>query len=609
MTPRRTRTVLLAGLVGGAATASGIALTATSGWLIVRASERPVILTLLVAIVAVRAFGMARPFFRYVERILSHDAALDDLATRRTEVYAGLVPLTPARLGRRARSEVLTGVVDDLTDVVEAQVRVTVPVVSSAVAALVALVLTALLWPPVGLVLAALLLVLAAGCWLAWVLESRSQDRLLAARGEVMRVSDLVARQADELRAVRGEAAALGWLTEAHDTLRGAVTTQSRGRALVAALLLAGTGAATVAAAYLAVGADVGGPVAALLVVVPVALGDALAPLADAMRALARAQGSADRLQSLLDQQPAVAAAVVAAVVVTEPAATRPGDEPADRQETDGTAGDEPADRQGTDGTAGHEPADRQGTDGTAGDEPAYWQDVDGAEGALRAGARRAPHLTLRRVTGSWTGDTPHLTPLDLDLPPGRRVAVVGANGSGKSTLLAVLARHLDPVDGTYLVDGRDALATDLEELRAHIAVVDDEPHVFASTLRANLLVAAPDATDDQARAALRRAGLADWLDGLPDGLDTRLGTGGRGLSGGERARLGLARALISERPVVLLDEPVAHLDHATAIAVLADVVRATSDRTVVMVSHRPEGLTGFDDVVDLTPEPAAPKE
>ncbi|HYN29875.1 MAG TPA: thiol reductant ABC exporter subunit CydC [Dermatophilaceae bacterium] len=573
MTSRHSRTVLLAGLVGGAATASGIALTATSGWLIVRASERPVILTLLVAIVAVRAFGMARPFFRYVERLMSHDAALDDLAVRRTDVYAGLIPLTPARLGRRARSEVLTGVVDDLTDVVEASVRVTVPIVSSLVAGLVAVVLTALLWPPVGLVLAGLLLVLALGCQLAWVLESRSQRELLSARAEVMRVSDLVARQADELRAVGGEATALRWLTDAHDALRRAVATQSRGRALVAGLVLAGTGAATVAAAYLARAADVSGPVAALLVVVPVALGDALAPLAEAMRALARAQAGSRRLDALLDQRPAVAAAVVA------PACATDGDVAANRQVRD---------------------RPRLHADG---DVAANWQVRDG-EGA----GRRAPHLTLRGLTGSWTGESRDLAPLDLDLPPGRRVAVIGANGSGKSTLLALLARHLDPVDGTYLVDGVDALATDLEEMRAHIAVVDDEPHVFAATLRANLLVAAPDATDNQARAALRRAGLGAWLEALPEGLDTRLG-GGRGVSGGERARLGLARALLSERPVVLLDEPVAHLDHATATAVLDDVVQATAARTVVMVSHRPEGLTGFDDVLDLTPEPAAPKE
>ena len=550
---RPSAAIIVAGLIGGAATASGIALTATSGWLIVRASERPVILTLLAAIVAVRAFGMARPYFRYVERIRSHDAALDDLAQRRVEVYAGLVPLTPARLGRRARSEVLTGVVDDLTDIVDAQVRVTVPVVSSLFAGLLAVGLTALLAPAVGAVLAVLLLVIAAGCLVAWRLESRSRDTLLQARAEVMRVSDLVARQATELRAVGGEATALAWLDAAHDRLRGAVARQSAGRSLVAALILAGTAAAAVAAAFLAGGSGVGGPVAALLVVTPVAVGDALAPLVESMRSLARAQGSTARLDALLDQTPAVAGEGVGLL----------GDERA----TDGVPGDD--------------------------DDPAYL----------------APHLTLRRVSGSWTGTERQLAPIDLDLHPGRRVAVVGANGSGKSTLLAVLARHLDPLDGTYTVDGVDVRDVDLEDLRARFAVVDDEPHVFASTLRENLRLARPGSNDDAVTDALTRAGLGGWLAGLPAGLDTRLGSGGRGLSGGERARLGLARALLSGRPVVLLDEPVAHLDHATAMSVLDDVMTSTTDRTVVMVSHRPEGLAGFDDIIDLTPDHPAAKE
>ncbi len=363
---RPTRATVLGGLLGGAATSAGIALTATSGWLVVRASERPVILTLLAAIVAVRAFGMARPFFRYLERIVSHDAALADLADRRGAVYRALVPLTPARLGRRSRSAVLTGVVDDLTDVVEAQVRVTVPLVSSAVAGLLATALTAAFAPAVGLVVAGLLVVVALGCVLAWWFESRSRDELLAARAETARVGDLVARQAGELRAIGAEDAALGWLDAAHATLRAAVRRQSRGRALVAALLLLGTAAATVAAATVVDPAATGGPVAALLVLVPVAVGEALAPLVDTMRALARAQGSRARLERLLDQDPAV-----------------------------------------------HEPA-----------HPATRPDSSAAGGG---GVR------LESASASWTGVREDLAPTDLELVPGRHVAVVGPTGRARA--------------------------------------------------------------------------------------------------------------------------------------------------------------------------------
>jgi ABC-type transport system involved in cytochrome bd biosynthesis fused ATPase/permease subunit len=213
---------------------------------------------------------------------------------------------------------------------------------------------------------------------------------------------------------------------------------------------------------------------------------------------------------------------------------------------------------------------------------------------------RPTPHLRFERVAASWDGMHVALPQTDLDLAPGAVVAVNGPNGGGKSTMLAVIARQLDPTEGRYTVDGADALTLDLEEVRSLFAVVDDEPHVFATTLRENLRLARPAASDDEIAAALDAAGLRHWRQALPLALDTLLGAGGLGISGGERARLAIARALLSGRPVLLLDEPVAQLDHPTAVAVLDDLLSARGGRSVVVVSHRPEGLAGADGIMDL---------
>lgn len=538
---------LLSGIWGGLALTSGVALTATSGWLIVRASERPVILTLLTAIVGVRAFGMARPFFRHLERVRSHDVALADLAERRTEVYAGLIPLTPARLGRRSRSSVLSGVVDDLTDVVEAHVRVRVPVISAVLAAGATIALTGALLPVAGVVVAAWIALVVVVAVLGLRLERTAQTELGLARAEVSRAAELVTRHTSELRAIGAAGDVLTRLDRAHAGQARALRRQSRGRALVTFGTLVLTGAATIAMAAIAVGAsDISAGVAALLVVVPAALADALLPLADAMRAQARAEESTTRIEALLDQEPAV----------RDAADTRPGERAVTSER---------------------------------------------AERGELVSSARVPHLRIEGVTAGWVDGRVDVGPVDLDLAPGRRVALVGANGSGKSTLLAVIARALDPASGRYLLDGADVTTLPLEDVRSLLAIMDDEPHVFATSVRANLVLAAPDATDDEVLEALRIAGLGDWFDALPEGLDTQLGTGGRGLSGGERARLALARAVLSKRPVVLLDEPVAQLDHPTATRVMADVWSALDGRTVVVVSHRDEGLDHADQILDLT--------
>lgn len=516
----------LACLLGGMSMASGVALTATSGWLIVQASTQPVVLTLLVAIVGVRAFGIARPVLRYAERVVSHDAALETLADRRVEVYRRLIPLTPARLGRRHRGDLLTAVVTDLDDAVDESVRVHVPWWSTALAGGSAVVIVLIVLPVAAPVVAAGALLAFGVAHLGSRSERAAQDAAVAARGEVLRsTTDLVDRL-DQVRAVIGAApTAAAPLVDAIDAAHAAQAVAEgrliRIRALTLTALwstLAVTAVTVAVVVAAAMRSDaISGPVAALVVLAPIALADAWVGLAEVGGARARAQAAEQRLEAVLAQRPAV---------------------------TDG--GDRPL-----------------------------------SEGVLP--------VTATGIRAAWTDAQEPLGPFTLpNLEPGTVAELNGPNGIGKTTMLAVLARHLTPTTGTHLLAGVPAAAVRLADARAEIAIVDDEPHAFAGSIRANLTLAAPGATDAELLDALAAADLTRWLHGHPDGLDTPI----TGLSGGERARLAIARAVASRRRLVLLDEPAAHLDDATAERALRRVMTDPAS-AVVAVSHQPLPIPG----------------
>jgi len=203
--------------------------------------------------------------------------------------------------------------------------------------------------------------------------------------------------------------------------------------------------------------------------------------------------------------------------------------------------------------------------------------------------------VTVSGLHAGWAGaDT--LRDLDLTLPPGARVAVLGASGSGKSTLAAVLLRLLDPKVGTVRLGPVDIAELPGDTARRIIGWVSDDDHVFAASLRANLLLARPDAGDEQLRTVLGRAGLQQWA----TRLDVELGEGAVPLSGGERRRLALARALLLDPPVLVLDEPTEGLDPPTARRVMTDLFEAAEHRTVLLLTHREEGLELMDRVLEL---------
>jgi ATP-binding cassette subfamily C protein CydC len=223
-----------------------------------------------------------------------------------------------------------------------------------------------------------------------------------------------------------------------------------------------------------------------------------------------------------------------------------------------------------------------------------------GAGDDTRSGAVR-PALVATDLACAWPGRPPVLTGVDLEVQPGRSVAVVGPSGIGKTTLLLTLAGLLRPAAGRVLVDGAEPSALAREDAARLVAMTAEDAHVFDTTVLENLRVARGDVTHEQATQALASVGLAEWLGGLPDGLDTRVGGDAARVSGGERRRLLLARALLTPAPLLLLDEPTEHID-AGAPELLAALLDGSlaGERGVVVVTHRLAGLEAADEVIAL---------
>jgi len=212
------------------------------------------------------------------------------------------------------------------------------------------------------------------------------------------------------------------------------------------------------------------------------------------------------------------------------------------------------------------------------------------------------PHLLrVRGLCYSYPAQThPALDGLDLDLGPGRRVAVVGLSGAGKSTLAGVLLRFLPYEDGSVTLDGVQLSQLAADDYRRVVGLVAQDAHIFDSTLEENLLLARREATQEELRTALADARLLSWTEELPAGLSTEVGERGVRMSGGQRQRLAIARALLADFPLLILDEPGEHLDTETADAIVADVLAAAQEKATLLITHRLAGLKDVDEVLVL---------
>jgi ATP-binding cassette subfamily C protein CydC len=180
---------------------------------------------------------------------------------------------------------------------------------------------------------------------------------------------------------------------------------------------------------------------------------------------------------------------------------------------------------------------------------------------------------------------------LDLQLREGERVTILGPSGAGKTTLVNLLLRFWEPLAGTIRIGGRDVSECRADDVRALFAVVAQDTHLFSGSLRSNLLLGRPDASESELEDACRQAQLLELVERLPRGYDTDVGENGLLLSGGERQRVAVARALLKDAPILVLDEPAAHLDAGTEAGLLRSLQALAEGRTIIAVAHRPDGL------------------
>ncbi len=533
------RWMALAALLGFLTVGSSVGLMAASAWIITRAALQPSIAVLQVAIVSVRAFGIARGVFRYLERLVSHEVTFRLLAGVRAWFYRALEPLAPARLMQYRSGDLLVRMVADIETLQEFYGRVVAPPV---VAALAGVLITALLWGyDPRLPAAALLFYLAAGVGAPLLTRALSRGpgrELVAARAElnaalvesVQGMGDLLifgqgARKLEEVarlsRALVDRQARLAWINGLQSALGSLLLSLAVLAVLWTAIpVIQGIDLAVVALAALA-------------------SFEAVLPLPAAFQHLESSLEAARRLIEIVDAEPPV----------TDPPT------------------------------------------------PIALSD----KGLKPLVQDSETLLAVEDLRFRYAPDAPPaLDGVSFAVRQGGCVAVVGPSGAGKSTLVNLLLRFWDYHEGSITLGGHDLRQFGQDDLRRLIGVVAQQTHLFNATIRENLTLARPDATEAAMIEAARRAQIHDFVAALPQGYDTRVGELGMRLSAGERQRLAIARALLKDAPLLVLDEATANLDALTERAVMGAIQALMAGRTTLIITHRLIGLEVADEILVL---------
>ncbi|WP_270625536.1 thiol reductant ABC exporter subunit CydC [Varibaculum timonense] len=544
-------TLFLACFLGAAGLGATIALGATAAWLIARASQMPPVLYLEVAVVSVRFFGISKAVFRYLERLASHKLGVSGMTTLRTNLYRSLSYSDTARIASLRRGDILDRMGTDVDNIGDFVVKSLLPAMVATIVGIITVVGISLVDWRAGLFLALGLLLSGLVGPLFTIRATRiSQQRETQSRAQISEVAMTMVDGAAQITVDGQTQQVLSGLSKLEDQLYEAKDSSAKPAALAEAIDVFGMLMAVIMAAYFGISAVNHQSIPEVMLAVL-----ALTPLS--------------AFEGTAQLGPAAQQLVISATSAVRIMNMLPAQEQVKMTDED--------------------------------EQP-----------IIPRNRSASSILEAKDLAIAWPGGPVVAEGINLRLEPGNHLAIVGQSGIGKTTLLYTLAGLLKPVSGSVKIDGVDIFSLPRIRAAASFVITPEDAHIFETTILENLRVANGQLSAKEGEELLKEAGLGQWISSLPDGLETELGSGATTISGGERRRILLARAMAAKAPLLALDEPGEHLDAETADALLRDLLNSGSKeqkRGVILVTHRLTPLDQADKVFIMDKPHGNPNE